>query len=299
MNVLRWIGRGLLAVIALGAFVIAAVYARTEWLIHHRVPLPPPVSLNVTQDSATVAKGAHIVDAVSGCVHCHGADLGGDVLVDEPLVMRLTAPNLTLGHGGVLAQYDNAALEAAIRHGVAPDGRVLRFMPSHEYAGMADDQLVAIIAYMRAQPPVDRILPPMRVGPVGRALAVAGQLALFPYYRIDHDKRAPLVAPTGATVEHGAYLAAGCAGCHGATLGGGKIPGAPPDWPAASNLTPTGIGTWSETDFIRTMRTGINPSGHALHEAMPWKQIGGMTDEELIALRLYLATVTPRVTGSR
>lgn len=299
MKVIRWIGRVFLAVIALGAFAMAAIYARVEWQSRRRVPQPPPVALPISNDSATIAKGAHLVDAVSGCIHCHGADLGGDVLVDEPLVLRLSAPNLTAGPGGVLSQYDDAAIEAAVRHGVAPDGRVLRFMPSHEYAGLADDHLAAIIAYMRAQPPVDRAVPPLRVGPIGRVLAVAGQLALFPYDLIDHAKRAPAVAPVGSTIENGRYLAAGCVGCHGATLGGGKIPGAPPDWPPASNLTPTGIGAWSEAEFIRTLRTGVNPSGRALNTAMPWKQLGHMTDDELTALRRYLATVPARPTGSR
>ncbi len=299
MHVIRWIGRVFLAVIALGAFAMAAIYARTEWLSRHRVPLPAQRELRVSTDSATIAKGAHLVDAVAGCIHCHAADLGGGVLVDEPLVLRLAAPNLTMGRGGSLSRYDDVALEAAIRHGVAPDGRVLRFMPSHEYATLADDQLAAIIAYLRAQPPVDRSIPPVRVGPIGRVLAVAGKLSLFPYYRIDHTQEARAVAPVGPTVEHGAYLVATCSGCHGPTLAGGPIAGAPPDWPASSNLTPTGIGSWSEEDFIRTLRTGVNPSGRALNDAMPWKQFGQMTDDELLALRRYLATVAPRQSGSK
>jgi hypothetical protein len=39
----------------------------------------------------------------------------------------------------------------------------------------------------------------------------------------------------GATAEHGKYVAKMCIGCHGLGLAGGKIPGAPPQWPAASN----------------------------------------------------------------
>ncbi len=40
------------------------------------------------------------------------------------------------------------------------------------------------------------------------------------------------------TIDHGAYVANMCLGCHGAKLNGGKIPGGPPDWPPAANLTP-------------------------------------------------------------
>jgi len=292
-------GRLLLAVLLLGVALVAAVYARIEWQSSRRVPMPAPVALTITTDSATVAKGAHVANAVAGCVHCHGADLGGAVIVDEPLVLRLAAPNLTSGKGGVLSQYTDIALEAAVRHGVGADGRRLRIMPAQEFAGLADDQVAALIAYIRTRPAVDRVVPPFGLGPVGRALVVAGELKLFPYDQIDHTQRAPAVAPVGPTVEHGAYLAKGCVGCHGPLLSGGPIGGAPPDWPAAANITPTGIGTWSEADFIKTMRTGVNPSGRQLHDAMPWKQIGGMTDDELIALRRYLATVAPRGSGMK
>lgn len=299
MKAFRWILRGVIALFGLLLLALAAVYARTEWQARRLVAIPPRAGLVVANDSVTVARGKHVVTTMGGCTDCHGANLGGYVIVDEPLVMRLAAPNLTTGQGGVLSQYDNDALEAAIRHGVGRGGRVLRFMPSHEMAGLADDHVAAIIAYIRAQPAVDNIVPPMRVGPLARILAVAGQLTLFPYDRINHERRAPASAPTGATTAHGKYLAAGCIGCHGDGLAGGKIPGAPPDWPAAANITPTGIGSWSAEDFIRTMRTGVNPSGHSLDTRMPWKQIGQMTDDELRALRMYLATVTSKPTGSR
>lgn len=213
--------------------------------------------------------------------------------------MRLSVPNITTGEGGVLGQYDDAELEALIRHGVAKGGRVLRFMPSHELAGMADNHVAAIIAYLREQPAVDNVLPPMRIGPVARILAVTGQLTLFPYDRIDHTRRPPVAAPTGASIEHGKYLAAGCIGCHGDGLSGGAIPGAPPDWPAAANITPAGIGAWTPEEFINTIRTGVNPGGHTLDPRMPWKQMSKMTIEELLALHMYLQTVPARPTGNR
>jgi mono/diheme cytochrome c family protein len=299
MQVLKFVGRFILAVAALGASAIGLAYARTEWLAAARVPLPVVGTLAVTIDSAAVTRGAHLSDAVAGCQHCHGMDLGGDTIVNEPMIMRLTAPNLTTGKGGVLARYDNAALDLAIRHGVTPEGRMLVFMPSHEFSGLADDDVSAIIAYMRTVAPVDRAVAPIALGPVARVLATFGTLPLFPYRIIDHAQRKPARAPTGATVEHGRYLAQGCVGCHGANLSGGAIPGAPPDWPAARNLTPTGIGSWSEADFIRAFRTGKRPDGADINPVMPWKQLGRMTDDELLALRRYLATVPGAATGTR
>lgn len=299
MRFLRIIGRLVLAVLAFVALALGFVYARTEWLANRTLPSPPKASLVVNHDSTTVALGEHVVKTMGGCADCHGDNLGGKVMVDEPMIMRLAAPNLTTGKGGVLPNYSDDALEAVIRHGVKYNGGVLRFMPSHEMSQFANDHVAAIIAYLRAQPAVDNVVPDMSIGPVIRVLAVLKKVTLFPYDRIDHTKRAVANAPTGSSIELGKYIGAGCIGCHGDGLSGGKIPGAPPDWPAAANITPTGLHSWSEDDFIRTMRTGINPSGHKLDGKMPWKQLGQMTDDELRALRRYLATVPPKATGTR
>jgi hypothetical protein len=48
---------------------------------------------------------------------------------------------------------------------------------------------------------------------------------------------------------------------------------------------------WSEEDFITALRTGVTPSGHVLSEAMPWRYVGQMTDEELQAIWLYLQSL--------
>ncbi len=106
-------------------------------------------------------------------------------------------------------------------------------------------------------------------------------------------------APQGVTAAYGGYLArvGGCEACHGVNLSGGHLQGGPDDPPAA-NLTPSGIGTWSQADFVRTLRTGKNPSGHALNPFMPWRSVGTMTDDELAAIFLYLKSVPPRATGN-
>jgi hypothetical protein len=71
----------------------------------------------------------------------------------------------------------------------------------------------------------------------------------------------------------------------------------PKDFPAnPANLTPdsaTGIGRWSEDDFIRTIRTGVNPRGDSLKPIMPWRETARMTDDDLRAIFRYLRTVPP------
>lgn len=82
-----------------------------------------------------------------------------------------------------------------------------------------------------------------------------------------------------------------CPMCHGPDLTGGAPieEGAPP----GPSLLPYGVsGGWSEEEFIRTIRTGLTPSGRALDgDVMPWEFYGGMTDEELIAIRQYVVSL--------
>lgn len=106
----------------------------------------------------------------------------------------------------------------------------------------------------------------------------------------------------GVTADYGHYLAngAGCTGCHGPGLAGGKIPSGPPDWPLAANLTPSGeVGKWSETDFINTIRTGVNPAGKTLDQVMPWFRYRDMTDDDLKALWQYIKAVPAKPAGTR
>lgn len=288
---------GLLGVVVLA---LAAVYGVSEYRMSRTYDVSP-APLAYRPAPGDLAEGERLL-VTRGCVDCHGKDLGGNVVADDPVVIRLVGTNLTRGKGGVGADRTEQDWVRAIRHGVHPDGRPLRFMPSHEFYPIGDEDLGKMIAYVESVPPVDRELPEMSVGPVGRALYLAGQMHLLPAEMIDHtaDRDAP-PAP-GATAEYGAYLATGCVGCHGDELSGGKIPGAPPEFPAGANITQdpeTGIGEWTEADFFRAMRTGKRPDGSGIDPFMPWQNFGRMTDEELKAIWLYLETVPAKPYGNR
>ncbi len=193
-------------------------------------------------------------------------------------------------------------LVRAIRHGVGPDGQALIFMPSYEYYFFNDADLGAMIAYIKGTPPVDSDLPPIQVGPLGRILFLAGQFPLLAAEDINHDSPRPAPVERGATVQYGAYIAVGCTGCTGEGFSGGPIPGTPPDFPPATNITPdttTGLGAWTEADFFRALREGKRPDGTEIDPFMPWQNSGQMADDELSALWLYLQTVPPKAYGNR
>ena len=118
--------------------------------------------------------------------------------------------------------------------------------------------------------------------------------------KIDHSLPPQQPVAEGVSLAHGAYVANMCIGCHGAKLAGGKIPGGPPDWPAAANLTP-GAGSvmplYPDADsMIRMFRSGKRPDGTAI-KVMPFGSLREMNETDLRALHLYLKGLPPQAKG--
>jgi mono/diheme cytochrome c family protein len=290
-------GLGTLAAVAIVA--VGVVYAISEARFKRQYSVAPE-QISLSSDSAVIARGAHLVSTV-GCADCHGDGLRGAPVIDAPPMGRLVALNLTKGQGGVGSVLTPELIERAVRHGIGPDGRALRIMPADDYQHMSDDDMRAVIAYMTHAVPVDNVLAPTKLMLLPRVLLVAGVLPLLPAEKLRDSAEAPMSVVPAATKEYGSYLAwlAGCRGCHGPNLSGGKIAAGDPSWPPASNITPSGVtGIWTEAQFIEAMRSGKRPDGSILRAPMPWKTIGRMTDDELHALWLYLQSVPRREYGN-
>ncbi|MGC4070973.1 MAG: cytochrome c [Nibricoccus sp.] len=280
------------------ALAVGGVYATTNYRLRrtHNVEVRP---ISVPSDATAIARGKHIVTTRS-CADCHGADFGGAKVVDDPAAGKLYGPNITRGRGGLASDFNDLDYVRAIRHGLARDGRALLMMPSAEYTTFSDEDLGAIIAYLKTLPAVDRERGPLQPGPAIRALMVAGQVQLAAE-EIDHNAHRPASVAASPTAEYGKYLAASCTGCHGPNLSGGRIPGAPPDWPSTANLTPhasSRLPGWNEEQFLATLRTHKRPDGSELHPLMP-AAIGQMTDTELKAIWAYLRSLPEAETGAR
>ncbi|MGH8028569.1 MAG: c-type cytochrome [Arenimonas sp.] len=290
---LGWVlGVVVVAVVALVAFA----WWRTERMLAETYTVADPPLVMAT-DAATLDHGRHQFTQL-GCAHCHGEQGQGHVVFDAP-PGRLVAPNLT--PTGLGTRYDADGIAAAIRHGVRADGHPLRFMPAADFHNLSDADTAALVAYVQALPPSANVPPELVIRPLGRVLTVLGQFELVPAAQIDHTPQERTAPPAGPTAEYGAYLAQRCTGCHGDQFAGGHVPGTPPSFPDAANLTPhaQGLGPWSLADFQHTIRTGINPSGHKLDEFMPWKAYATMSDDELAALYAFLRTVPEKAPVKR
>ncbi len=293
-RVVRWIGLLLVVVVAVAAVGATVVFVASNRALDDRVAVSPAAPV---LGHGSVERGKHLYTAVAGCINCHGNDGGGGPFITDPTLALLNAPNLTRGKGGVGAKYSDADYDRAIRRGLRPDGTRLLIMPSWSFAALSDSDAASVVAYIRSLAPVDRVNPRVRLGPVGRVLVATKKLP-FDADRIADEGPPPTAPPPMMMVEYGKYLTrvGGCMGCHGTHLSGGHLAG-PPDVPPAANLTVTGIGAWSAPDFMRTLTTGKDPSGHVLNPFMPWPTIRNLEDNELEAIYDYLRSIPARPTG--
>jgi mono/diheme cytochrome c family protein len=300
-KIAKRIGIGLAVLVAIVGIGVGVIFAMTSQDFDKTYDVDVP-EVSVPSDQAKVAWGKHVLET-RGCQDCHGAKMQGNVIMDNPAMGTIAGSNLTSGEGGVAQDYSDEDWVRAIRHSIGPDGKPLIFMPSHEYFGLGEKDLGSMVAYLKSLPPVDNTPPAVAPGPVARMLYLKGDLPmLVSADMIDHEK--PLTTPPkpGPTKDYGKYMAQTCRGCHGDTFSGGKIPGMPPDFPAASNLTyhQSGLKSWSKQEFMTALRTGKTPDGKKLNpKHMPWKITQKMNDDEISAMYKYFKSLEPIAMGNR
>lgn len=295
-RVLRWTGIVVGSAVALVLLLAVILYAMGRGRMASTYTIEAE-TVPVLDDTATLARGRHLVTAVLGCGECHGERLEGRAFFDDPALGVVTSANLTSGEGSATAGYGDADWVRAIRHAVGPDGRSLIAMPSANFINMSGEDLGAVISYLKTVDPADTDAPPTRMKPLTYILVALGQLDdAMPAGFIDHDTPLREALPEAPTAEYGRYLVsiATCRDCHGEELAGGQ---AGPGEPIGPNLTPAGeLADWSHDDFMRMLRTGERPDGRQAIDFMPWRYYRNMTDTELEAIWRYLQTLEPRET---
>lgn len=289
VKILGGLGVGLLT-IAFAALSFAGVRGFCAGYFPGAEPAP---EFTVERTPEQIARGEYIVNIA--CIGCHST-VGENGLPsrEHPLtggwniaeaegfgfIGGMITENLT--PGGKLAEYSDGEIFRALRSGVDKKGKALGFMPFLPYNQLSDDDLKAIIAYLRTLP-----AQPSK-GSTGDSINFLGVVltgaGLFPEPEpVTGVITAP---PVGVSPEYGKYVATfgECRGCHGADMTGSPATSVSP---AIINPRPF-IGTLTLEEFIQTMQTGVRPSGAAFSLAMPWENASKMTSEDLAALYLYL-----------
>ena len=255
------------------------------------------VPVAFTSDARALERGRYLFES-RGCADCHGANGAGRTFV-EGVGIKLAGPDIT--SGGATGAYKPEDWVRTIRHGVNPSGHALMIMPSEDYNRFTDQDLASLVAYVRALPPQGGAKAVIDLPAPARILYGFGAIQ-DAAARIDHSLPPAQPVAAGVTAQHGAYVANMCIGCHGVHLSGGKVPGGPPDWPPAANLTP-GEGSVmprypDAARFVAMLRSGKRPDGSAI-KVMPFESLGKLSDVDAQAVYEFLKTVPAHPAGGR
>jgi mono/diheme cytochrome c family protein len=263
----------LVVLICLAGAYPAWVYARASAVLHHRYPLAQPAALPKAGPEA-LARGRRLA-VIYGCADCHGDDLRGRPFSHPDPFLQVTSANLTLK----ARRYSDADFDRVIRQGVMPSGESVEFMPSNAFVHMSDEDVSAIVAYLRSLPPGGQDPQAWRIGwKAMRALATG---AFPPGQALMAQARGLAPKDMGPQFEAGRRLASvACVECHGGDLKGAR--GGPPDLTIA--------GAYDPGDFHRLLRTGVAAGGRqvGMMSAVARKRFSSLTDAEIEAIRSYL-----------
>ena len=299
----------LLVMLASAAF---AVYVASRQHLRFDMPEPP---IAASTDSAVIARGRYVVRTVADCGGCHGdpAQLqanmegaevplsGGFEFHIPPGVFR--PPNITPDPETGLGHLSDGQIARALRFGIGHDGRAL--LPFMEMQGLSDEDLTAVVSYLRTQPPVHHLVPMHDYNLLGKIVK-----ATVLSQPVGPKSPPPRTSPHGANVENGRYLAgsvANCWSCHTArNQNTGELTGAlysgstllsddtnPKRTWHPPNLTPaprTGrAARLTEDQFVARIRAGRILPG----SPMPWQKFRRMDENDLRAIYRFLRTLPP------
>ena len=274
----------------------------------------PYPNIKASKDSAVIARGKHLALGPAHCADCHApiserarinageeVDMSGGFNFIMPLGTMYT-PNITSDPETGIGNLTDGELARSLRYGIRHDGQaMIDFMPFYD---LSDEDLTAIISYLRTQKPVKNKRPKNEYTFLGKMIKT---YALKP----SGDADVPHAPSPGPTAAYGKYLVnsvANCRGCHternmmdgsivGPELGGGFpfevigengqiIKGKHLISPNITMDPKTGImAGWSQEEFINRFRSGRIIEG----SPMPWGPFSRMSDEELIAMYKYLS----------
>lgn len=308
------------AVVVLVAVVAVAAVAGVSYLYARYPEVPPAETVTITATPEKLARGEYLAQHVTGCVICHAErdmtkyggpvmpgtlGAGGEFFGDQEQGLAVYSRNIT---PAVLGDWSDGEIIRAFTSGVSKDGQPLfPIMPYPRYARLAREDVESIVVYLRTLKPVTHAVPDRRLPfPLPLVVRTMPKPAALPPMPSRADKLA-----------YGEYLtnAAVCAECHtpiddrgqalpGRDYAGGtefKLPNGAIVRPA--NITPdadTGIGTWTEAQFIDKFKAWEATEARPLTAAeqrentiMPWMYYAGMTREDLSAIYTYLRARKP------
>jgi mono/diheme cytochrome c family protein len=281
-NFVKWGGAGLAALLSAAVTAVSVIMIVGLFKLHARSA--PDPDLKVASTPEQIQRGQAISDGFCSACHSKTGTLTGGLDIGEHFPIPIgTFVSSNLTPAGRLSRWSDGDIFRAVRNSIDGDGRWLVIMSYTNSGKLSDDDIQAVIAYIRSLPAAGKQTPnpPDHLNLLGVMMLGAGML----------PQGKPVstgivtAPPKSPTLQYGEYILSyqDCRSCHGDKLTGG-VPG---------QLGPLGpdlnlVKRWKLEEFITTMRTGVDPNGHELSKQMPWQPIGRMGDEELRAVYEYL-----------
>src|SRR5574341_1876637 len=306
-----------LGIVVLGLGVAAAAFA--GYVAATGIPRYAPghllIKVEVTPEK--VARGRKYAGLL--CAGCHmdptTRKLTGKRMVDVPTEFGVAYSKNITGHPvkGIGSWTDGEILYL-LRTGIDRGGQ---YIPPYmvKLPHLSDDDLESIVAFLRSDDP---LVGPVAADPPGRSRPsfLTKLLSHEAFKPLPFPRQRIATPPVTDRVAYGRYLSSslGCFACHSADFktmnelepersagfmgGGNPVLDQNGDVVRSANITPdeeTGIGKWSEADFVRALRTGVRPDRRVL--VYPMEPMPELTEEDAAALYAYLKTV-PKLRNS-
>ena len=257
---------------------------------------------------ALVRRGQYLVNGPMACSNCHGTRAedfsivpgkefaGGFHLVDP--AFDAYSANITPDEETGIGKWTDEQIMTAIRRGIDPQGKIIfPPMPVPTYNNLSDDDVKAVVAYLRTIAPVHNEVPESKWN--------------IPQQAMPPPKGTP-APPMSDKVAYGRYIVtaeAHCFECHtpmgpqGPDMsklgaGGMEIQLAPGMVVRTANITSdpeTGIGKWTDQQIKDALTKGVTPTGQHLSPPMPFPWFKNMTPEDLDAVVAFVRTIPPVV----
>lgn len=311
-----------LLIVVIGGLVI---YVQLSWDKTYDIPYP---DLKVSNDPEVIERGKYLVHGPAHCSNCHvssledmiAADAGQPIPlkggVDFPLgpIGKLYTRNLTPDPTTGIGRFSDGQLFRMMRHAVKPDGSATLsvLMP---FWNMADEDLVAVVSYLRSMEPINNEVKDNEWTFMGKAVRVMASS-----FKPIENPTPPAFAPKmQATIERGEYISryvANCVGCHtnrdlmtfeaiGPEYAGGMefepypelhlAVGEDPElWMRTPNITPHPNSALSKFKTVEEWKERFRKGRQIKISPMHWGPFSRMSDEDLEALYLYLTSLEPQ-----
>jgi len=307
LKILKWTG-----IIIGSILLLVTITVAMRQNLKFDAPYP---EISATTDSAVIARGKEIIIGPAHCATCHSIknpdsllDLGKEPIMSGGFEFKFElgsfySRNITPDKETGIGRYTDPEIARVLRYGVKPNGAaMLDFMPFHN---VSDEDLTAIISYLRHQQPIKNNVPEHEYTVMGKVIKA------FLIKPVGPSEEIPKKVTRDSTAAYGKYLAlnvANCNGCHtqrdmtGGFIGEPFAGGSPFEEPGKQTLTPPNltpdsssrIFNWTQQDFINRVRMGKLIE----HSHMPWNSYKRMTDSDLKAIYNYLRTLKPAKTGA-